>query len=163
MLADFINESTLLDLGLELVNHTQANIYVNPVDVATVIDLLEMLVNTQAHVIVLEVTGWTDAKRTYARAEKDFPRLEETEEFMNVSIKVKIQWYLKCFIRKCLKLGHLGVLNFPLPTRTLTLRNSLNVGHSEAVLWFQFLFSHLSSFVLSDFDEVLFCVVISLN
>ena len=99
-------------------NHTQANIYVNPVDVATVIDLLEMLVNTQAHVIVLEVTGWTDAKRTYARAEKDFPRLEETEEFMNVSIKVKIQWYLKCFIRKCLKLRHLGVLNFPLPTRT---------------------------------------------
>ena len=85
LLANFIEESTLLDLGLELYNHTQSSVYVNPVDVATVIDLLEMLVNTQAQVIVLKVTQWTDARRTYARAKENFPMLEETEEFMNVS------------------------------------------------------------------------------
>ena len=85
LLSDFINESTLLELGMELVNHTQANAYINPVDVATVIDLLGMLVNTQAYVINLQVLRWTDKRNKYARAQKDFPKLEETKEFMNVS------------------------------------------------------------------------------
>ena len=49
LLATYIDEGTLLDLGRELVAHVTAGAYSNPVDVATVIDMLEMLVNTQVH------------------------------------------------------------------------------------------------------------------
>ena len=84
LLSNFIEESTLLDLGLDLSNHTHANTYTNPVDVATVIDMLAMLVNTQANMINLRTTRWTDTRVSYARAKKDFPTLEETDEFMTV-------------------------------------------------------------------------------
>ena len=84
LLSNFIEDSTLLDLGLDLSNHTHANTYTNPVDVATVIDMLAMLVNTQANMINLRTTKWTDTRVSYARAKKDFPTLEETDEFMTV-------------------------------------------------------------------------------
>ena len=84
LLSNFIEVSTLLDLGSELMNHTKTNTYINPVDVATVIDMLAMLVNTQARVINLRTIRWTDTRVSYARAKKDFPRLDETEEFMTV-------------------------------------------------------------------------------
>lgn len=84
LLADYIDERLLLDLGHGLVTHTKSNAYGNPVDVATVIDLLEMFVNTQANVIVLQVHQWTDGNQTYARALGRFPILEETKEFIEV-------------------------------------------------------------------------------
>ncbi|XP_053392532.1 adhesion G protein-coupled receptor L2-like [Mercenaria mercenaria] len=84
LLADYIDERLLLDLGHGLVIHTKSNAYGNPVDVATVIDLLAMLVNTQANVIVLQVQQWTDGNQTYARALGRFPTVEETKEFIEI-------------------------------------------------------------------------------
>ena len=74
---------------MDLANHTNANTYTNPVDVATVIDMLAMLVNTQANMINLRTIRWTDTRVSYARARKEFPTLEETDEFMTVTILLK--------------------------------------------------------------------------
>lgn len=54
-----------------------------------------MLVNTQAHVIVLQVRRWTDGHLTYAKALKRFPTLEETKEFIGVYVYLYIYC---CFI-----------------------------------------------------------------
>ncbi|KAK3590964.1 hypothetical protein CHS0354_034536 [Potamilus streckersoni] len=84
LFATVVNESTILDLSRELCNHTDKNAYTNPIDVAAVIDLLEMIVNTQAEVIMLEVVEWSDGRQNYARAQEVFPTLEETKEFMEI-------------------------------------------------------------------------------
>ncbi|KAL4240048.1 latrotoxin receptor [Mactra antiquata] len=84
LLAEDIPESLLLERGYELVNHTETHTYGNPVDVATVIDLLSMFVNTQANVIVLQVKQWTERNQTYARAQGRFPTLDDTKEFIEI-------------------------------------------------------------------------------
>ena len=83
-MAETIDQSQLLDLGRQQVNHTDQNDYGNPVDVATVIDLLEMFVSTQAAVIVLKVDQWSDGDVTFAHAQENFPTLVETKEFIEV-------------------------------------------------------------------------------
>ena len=96
LLADYIDERLLLDLGHDLDGHTKSNAHGNPVDVATVIDLLAMLVNTQANVIVLQVHQWTDGNQTYARALGRFPTLEETKEFIGVYLQIMYRFCALC-------------------------------------------------------------------
>ncbi|XP_052778311.1 adhesion G protein-coupled receptor L2-like [Mya arenaria] len=84
LLADYIDEKTLLDLGRKLVNHTLHSSYSNPVDVATVIDMLEMIVNTQAEMIVLKVQQWSDGTVNYAKASQIFITLDETKQFIQI-------------------------------------------------------------------------------
>lgn len=42
-----VNEIDVLRLADRLLNHTQENVYLNPIDIATVIDMLAILVKTQ--------------------------------------------------------------------------------------------------------------------
>ncbi|XP_052265655.1 adhesion G protein-coupled receptor L2-like [Dreissena polymorpha] len=84
LLAAYIEVPTLLALGRELVLHTSNHSYGNPVDVATVIDMLEMFVHTHAQVIVLQVERWYEGHVTYAKALQRFPTLNETREFIEI-------------------------------------------------------------------------------
>jgi len=47
----YVEERTILHLADMLYNHTGTNVYTNPIDVATVIDLLEMIINQQDEVV----------------------------------------------------------------------------------------------------------------
>lgn len=38
---------SVLELAFKLLNHTEDHTYLNPIDIATVIDLIEILVKTQ--------------------------------------------------------------------------------------------------------------------
>ncbi|XP_041364256.1 uncharacterized protein LOC121379672 [Gigantopelta aegis] len=73
-----INEIQVLDLAYKLLNHTEENAYTNPIDIATVIDLLEYLVTTQG--VTPRTVTWLDGTKTFARTEV-YPTFEQTRTF----------------------------------------------------------------------------------
>ncbi|KAI8794290.1 latrophilin-3, partial [Biomphalaria glabrata] len=79
-----INEIDLLKLAHELLNHTHEYTYINPIDIATVIDLLAILVKAQG--IAPRTVTWLDEGRMYASASEIYPTFQQTKTFSELFI-----------------------------------------------------------------------------
>ena len=82
---EVLDEETTLEIGRKLMNHTKYTVFSNPIDVATVIDILENLVLTQADAFVLNVETRTDGKQVYMKTKETYPTTEDTITFTEVS------------------------------------------------------------------------------
>ncbi|XP_021355754.1 cadherin EGF LAG seven-pass G-type receptor 1-like isoform X2 [Mizuhopecten yessoensis] len=82
-----LNESTVFYLAELLLNHTINNVYTNPIDVATVIDLLGLIVDTQDEVAILKEKKWREGGNVYAQTVNVVRTKEEIKNFTEVIIR----------------------------------------------------------------------------
>ncbi|XP_033739252.1 cadherin EGF LAG seven-pass G-type receptor 1-like [Pecten maximus] len=82
-----LNESIVFYLAELLLNHTINNVYTNPIDVATVIDLLALVVDTQDEVAILQEKKWREGRNLYAQTVNVVRTKEETKNFTEVIIR----------------------------------------------------------------------------
>ncbi|CAL1530170.1 unnamed protein product, partial [Lymnaea stagnalis] len=81
-----INEIDLLKLAHRLLNHTHENTYHNPIDIATVIDLLAILVKAQG--IAPRTVTWQSDGKTYASTNEIYPTFQQTKTFSELFINI---------------------------------------------------------------------------
>ncbi|XP_059158667.1 cadherin EGF LAG seven-pass G-type receptor 1-like [Physella acuta] len=82
-----INEIELLKLAYQLLNHTEVNIYNNPVDIATVIDLLFILVRAQD--IAPRTVTWKSEGNMFASVTNEiYPTFQQTKTFSELFINI---------------------------------------------------------------------------
>lgn len=82
-----VAEISILELADKLNNHTKFNSYTNPIDIATVIDLLGMLVETQ--VVSIRDVFWEDGENSYARTQTDYnPTMYQTKAFAQLITRI---------------------------------------------------------------------------
>ncbi|XP_064617683.1 LOW QUALITY PROTEIN: adhesion G protein-coupled receptor L2-like [Liolophura sinensis] len=74
--------SSILMHADKLLNHTVNHRYENPVDIATVIDLLAILIKTQG--ITLRDVSWSHGTRTFSRTEASYPTFNHTKIFAEI-------------------------------------------------------------------------------
>ncbi|KAH9504056.1 hypothetical protein Btru_067637 [Bulinus truncatus] len=79
-----INEIDLLKLAHELLNHTEEHHYINPIDIATVIDLLFVLVRAQG--IAPRTVTWETDGKMFASASEIYPTFQQTKTFAELFI-----------------------------------------------------------------------------
>ncbi|XP_050390445.2 cadherin EGF LAG seven-pass G-type receptor 1 [Patella vulgata] len=79
---DDMNEIMILQLADELLNHTENNSYTNPIDIATVIDLLQIMVKTQG--VAPKTITWQDGGIKFASAKEVYPTFEQTKTFSQI-------------------------------------------------------------------------------
>ncbi|CAC5417390.1 unnamed protein product [Mytilus coruscus] len=84
----YIEEISILEFADQLLNHTAQNIYTNPIDIATVIDLLEVIVNTQAEAIVLDKEMLNDGDKQFERIGVVYPTVDQTNTFSQMIIGI---------------------------------------------------------------------------
>ncbi|ESO83436.1 hypothetical protein LOTGIDRAFT_169300 [Lottia gigantea] len=77
-----LNEISVLQLADKLLNHTIHNTYTNPIDIATVIDLLQIMVTTQG--IAPRTVTWQNGGITFARTKEVYPTFEQTTTFSQI-------------------------------------------------------------------------------
>lgn len=68
----------------DLQNHTASSVYTNPIDVATVIDLLELIVNLQAKSISVDVQTSEKGSKEFKKATVESLTQEDVHEFIQV-------------------------------------------------------------------------------
>ncbi|XP_076456593.1 cadherin EGF LAG seven-pass G-type receptor 1-like [Babylonia areolata] len=84
-----LDQMEVLRMAERLLNHTEDHTYVNPIDVATVIDLLAILVETQNQKPQpVQTVLWNFRGQRYARAEEIYPTFSQTITFCEVVGKV---------------------------------------------------------------------------
>ncbi|VDI57656.1 latrophilin 2 [Mytilus galloprovincialis] len=88
LLGPYIEEISILEFADELLNHTAQNIYTNPIDIATVIDLLEVITNTQAEAIVLDKEMLNDGDKQFERIGVVYPTVDQTNTFSQMIIGI---------------------------------------------------------------------------
>ncbi|XP_014771943.1 cadherin EGF LAG seven-pass G-type receptor 1 isoform X1 [Octopus bimaculoides] len=82
-----VAEVSILELADKLNNHTKFNSYTNPIDIATIIDLLGMLVETQG--VSIHVVSWNDGKDNYARTQTNYnPTMVQTKVFAQLVTRI---------------------------------------------------------------------------
>ncbi|KAK3761610.1 hypothetical protein RRG08_040305 [Elysia crispata] len=81
-----INEIDVLKLTDRLLNHTEQFVYLNPIDIATVIDLMELLVKTQG--IAPRTVTWPVGGKIYATANEVYPTFQQTKTFCELLVNI---------------------------------------------------------------------------
>ncbi|XP_046574177.1 cadherin EGF LAG seven-pass G-type receptor 1-like [Haliotis rubra] len=81
-----INEMSVLELAFKLLNHTEDHTYLNPIDIASVIDLIEILVKTQG--VTPRTITWREGGSTYARTDEIYPTFDQTQTFCQILASV---------------------------------------------------------------------------
>lgn len=75
----------------DLQNHTASSVYTNPIDVATVIDLLELIVNLQAKSISVDVQTSEKGSKEFKKATVESLTQKKNKKNKTVAPKQKLQ------------------------------------------------------------------------
>ncbi|XP_070181949.1 cadherin EGF LAG seven-pass G-type receptor 1-like [Littorina saxatilis] len=81
-----LDQTHVLRMSERLLNHTEEYTYVNPIDIATVIDLLSILVETQNQ--KPQTVSWSVHGQRYARAQEVYPTFNQTITFCEIYAKI---------------------------------------------------------------------------
>ncbi|KAK3090162.1 hypothetical protein FSP39_009603 [Pinctada imbricata] len=81
-----VDEEMIIEYCKRLQNHTLENVYSNPIDVATVIDVLEDIIKIQALAVVMETETLTDGQRIYKKTVETIPTFQQIIEFSKIII-----------------------------------------------------------------------------
>ncbi|KAL8609771.1 hypothetical protein ACOMHN_042810 [Nucella lapillus] len=84
-----LDQTQVLRMAERLLNHTEEFTYINPIDIATVIDLLSVLVETQNQKPQkVQTVLWNFNGKRYARAEEVYPTFNQTVTFCEILAKI---------------------------------------------------------------------------
>nr|KAG5692688.1 hypothetical protein BaRGS_028488 [Batillaria attramentaria] len=83
-----LDQTHVLRMSERLLNHTEEHTYTNPIDIATVIHLLSVLVESQSE--RPQTIVWKEHGQRYARAEEMYPTLNQTITFFVVVVIIII-------------------------------------------------------------------------
>ncbi|GFO11822.1 adhesion g protein-coupled receptor l2-like, partial [Plakobranchus ocellatus] len=81
-----INEIDVLKLTDRLLNHTEQHVYLNPIDIATVIDLMGVLVKTQG--IAPRTVTFKFKGQNYATTDEVYPTFSQTKTFCELLVNI---------------------------------------------------------------------------
>lgn len=79
----------------DLQNHTASSVYTNPIDVATVIDLLELIVNLQAKSISVDVQTSEIGSKEFKKATVESLTQEDVHEFIQVCMSILMAIFVR--------------------------------------------------------------------
>lgn len=79
----------------DLQNHTASSVYTNPIDVATVIDLLELIVNLQAKSISVDVQTSEKGSKEFKKATAESLTQEDVHEFIQVCMSILMAIFVR--------------------------------------------------------------------
>jgi hypothetical protein len=80
-----VDSEWISNFASDLLNHTFTNVYTNPIDVATVIDLLNMIVKLQAKSISVDVQTSEKGSEEFKKANVASPTHDDIQDFIKVN------------------------------------------------------------------------------
>lgn len=83
-----VDAAWIRNFALDLQNHTACSVYTNPIDVATVIDLLELIVNLQAKSISVDVQTSEKGSKEFKKATVESLTQEDVQEFIQIFLDI---------------------------------------------------------------------------
>nr|XP_022319164.1 adhesion G protein-coupled receptor L2-like isoform X2 [Crassostrea virginica] len=83
-----VDVAWILTFASDLLNHTSTNVYTNPIDVATVIDLLGIIVKLQAKSISVDVQTSEKNLKEFKKATIESPTQEDMQKFIQVFLDI---------------------------------------------------------------------------
>lgn len=88
-----VDVAWILTFASDLLNHTSTNVYTNPIDVATVIDLLGIIVKLQAKSISVDVQTSEKNLKEFKKATIESPTQEDMQKFIQVNYRILVFSY----------------------------------------------------------------------
>lgn len=85
-----VDVAWILTFASDLLNHTSTNVYTNPIDVATVIDLLGIIVKLQAKSISVDVQTSEKNLKEFKKATIESPTQEDMQKFIQVNYRILV-------------------------------------------------------------------------
>ncbi|XP_025108331.1 adhesion G protein-coupled receptor L2-like [Pomacea canaliculata] len=82
----WLDQAQVLRLAERLLNHTEEHTYTNPIDIATVIHLLSLLVSTQGE--RPQTVSWSEHGQRFARAQEIYPTFNQTLTFCEMVSRI---------------------------------------------------------------------------
>ncbi|XP_048760884.1 adhesion G protein-coupled receptor L2-like isoform X2 [Ostrea edulis] len=83
-----VDSEWISNFASDLLNHTFSNVYTNPIDVATVIDLLNMIVKLQAKSISVDVQTSEKGSEEFKKANVASPTQDDIQDFIKKFINI---------------------------------------------------------------------------